>query len=121
MLVVVVNEVLPNGWLEFLHCVDFDSSKRFDAVEEAKRNVRGAALAILEVAKQDAVAMELKAKKVEQEEVEEKGRGKDGRIRSAAKKGKVGGAQEASGMARREVGGGQAAEGTEYRVGYIRC
>jgi hypothetical protein len=67
MMVAVVNEVLPGGWLEFLPCVDFDSSKQFDVNEESKQNVRGAALAILEGAKQDATVMGLEAQDADQE------------------------------------------------------
>eukprot|EP00935_MAST-01C_sp_MAST-1C-sp1_P000321 g321.t1 len=43
MMVVVVNEVLKGGWLEFLTCVDFDKEQEFDSKKERAKNVIGAA------------------------------------------------------------------------------
>jgi hypothetical protein len=48
MMVLVVNEVVRGGWLEFLARVEFDDKKEFDIKQEMKRNVRGNARAVLE-------------------------------------------------------------------------
>jgi hypothetical protein len=47
MMVVVVNEVLRGGWLEFLTCVKYDDEACFDAARELKKNVRGSASKLL--------------------------------------------------------------------------
>jgi hypothetical protein len=47
MMVVVVNEVVHGGWLEFLNRVEFDKEGDFDVEEEAKKNVKGGARGVL--------------------------------------------------------------------------
>jgi hypothetical protein len=47
MMVVVVNEVVPGGWLEFLMRVEFDKEGEFDVEEEEKKNVKGGARGVL--------------------------------------------------------------------------
>ena len=36
MLVLLVNEMLEGGWLEFLACVDFDAGSKFDHASQSK-------------------------------------------------------------------------------------
>jgi hypothetical protein len=51
MMVVVVNEVLHGGWLEFLTRVKYDKEKQFDMAEEKKKNVIGNASRMVEEGK----------------------------------------------------------------------
>jgi superfamily I DNA/RNA helicase len=47
MMVVVVNEVLHGGWLEFLTRVKYDKEKQFDMAKELENNVKGKASRIV--------------------------------------------------------------------------
>lgn len=72
MMVVVVNEVLEGGWLEFLTRVEFDKDGEFDSEKEMEKSVRGAAQQILEKERQEAEEraereMEKKARKEAEE------------------------------------------------------
>ena len=43
MLVLLVNEMLQGGWLEFLGCVDFDEGEKFDHASQSKMVTKEAA------------------------------------------------------------------------------
>jgi streptogramin lyase len=47
MMVVVVNEVLRGGWLEFLTCVKYNEEASFNTAHELKQNVKGSASKLL--------------------------------------------------------------------------
>jgi hypothetical protein len=66
MMVLVVNEVVRGGWLEFLARVEFDDKKEFDIKQEIKRNVRGNARAVLEKEREKQKEMREKAEEVSQ-------------------------------------------------------
>jgi hypothetical protein len=73
MMVVVVNEVVHGGWLEFLMRVEFDKEGEFDVEEEAKKNVKGGARGVLA---QDAA--EAKVTPQGEQHVDEGGQQKEG-------------------------------------------
>jgi hypothetical protein len=77
MMVVVVNEVLRGGWLEFLTCVKYNEENDFDMAQELRRNVKGKARRTVEeeaIRREHAEAMARQQKQeLEQEREQQQG------------------------------------------------